>query len=79
MKDLLSKDHYCSEIHTLGIKKRTYPPHPSPHSPKPPPIWIPPQFLKENLDPPSRIFQKSQPLSHTEKRLSIKKIICIGQ
>ena len=52
MKGLLSKEHYCDKIHTLLMKSIAYP-----HSMDNPP----PLFLQENLDPPSMIFQKSQP------------------
>ena len=50
MKDLLSKEQYYCEIHTLLMKSSAYSP-----------IWTPPRFLPENLDPPtSMTFQKFQ-------------------
>ena len=50
MKDMLSKEHYCYKTHILLIKSSAYSL-----------IWTTPPFLQENLDPPSTIFQKSQP------------------
>ena len=54
MEVLLSKEHYCFQIHIYTLMKSSaYPPsiidNPSP-------------FLQENLDPPpSMVFQNSQP------------------
>ena len=56
MKDLLSKEHYCYKIHALRMKSNAY----LLFYRQPPYMGYPP-FLKENLHPPSMIFQKSQP------------------
>ena len=58
MKDLLSKEHYCYQIHTLLMKISAYPP-PLLLCRQPPYMDYPP-FLQEHLDP-SIIFQKFQP------------------
>lgn len=57
MKDLLSKEHYCSKIHTLLIKSKIYFPFYAL-----PPLYRLLPFLPENLYPlpPSMIFHKSQ-------------------
>ena len=56
MDDLLSKEKHCYKIHASLTKSAGYPP-----SLDNPLKWITPQFLQENLDTPSMIFQQSQP------------------
>ena len=54
MKDLLSKEHYYYQIHTLSMKSIAYALPPSIDTPLP-------NFCKKILIPPSIIFRKSQP------------------
>ena len=58
MKDLLTKEHYCSKIHTLQTKEILASP---PCSIDKPPIWITPPFLQKNLDRPFYDFPKNLP------------------
>ena len=70
-KNLQSKYHYDSKIHTLLMKKVNN----HPFSLDNPPIKITPTtFLQENLDHPSKIFQKSQPPTKNEINNSIRDI-----
>ena len=57
MKDLLSKEHYCYEIHTSLMKSSAYLFSIDTH----PPIWATLHFYKKILIPPSVIFKKFKP------------------
>ena len=62
MKDLLSKEQYCYEIHKSIVKTSAYHlfyRHPSPYMGYAP-------FLQENLDPQNAPMSKGERVSHYE-------------